>query len=189
MCHHLSFRLLGTARLLCRRRRRRCQVAAGCLGGVCSWDGFCCCPSAEYPLSSPCFMVLLTAKRSPSSGSFLWASPSSRASSFCNLSRWIKLGNKIYFKGHSVLFLGWRRVNRLPVLISRCLLGLFCFQVIGVAVFFALLLKPVAVEETEEVEQVLLGKKKKECCCCQPGVKCTLQSARCYSSSHKCVCS
>lgn len=35
----------------------------------------------------------------------------------------------------------------------------FCSQVIGVAVFFALLLKPVAVEETEEVEQVLLGKK------------------------------
>ncbi|KAM7406033.1 hypothetical protein PAMP_000438 [Pampus punctatissimus] len=30
-------------------------------------------------------------------------------------------------------------------------------KVIGVAVFFALLLKPVAVEETEEIEQVLLG--------------------------------
>lgn len=36
-----------------------------------------------------------------------------------------------------------------------------CFfsQVIGVAVIFALLLKPVAVDESEEVEQVLLGKK------------------------------
>lgn len=33
------------------------------------------------------------------------------------------------------------------------------FQVIGVAVFFALLLKPVALEETEEIEQVFLGKK------------------------------
>lgn len=32
-------------------------------------------------------------------------------------------------------------------------------QVIGVAVFFALLLKPVALEETEEIEQVFLGKK------------------------------
>ncbi len=30
---------------------------------------------------------------------------------------------------------------------------------IGIAVIFALLLKPVAVEETEEIEQVLLGKK------------------------------
>lgn len=40
---------------------------------------------------------------------------------------------------------------------------LACFvflQVLGVAVFFALLLKPVAVEETEEIEQVFLGKKK-----------------------------
>lgn len=35
----------------------------------------------------------------------------------------------------------------------------FCSQVIGVAVFFALLLKPVAVEENEEIEQLLLGKK------------------------------
>lgn len=36
-----------------------------------------------------------------------------------------------------------------------------CFfsQVIGVAVIFALLLKPVAVDKSEEVEQVLLGKK------------------------------
>lgn len=33
------------------------------------------------------------------------------------------------------------------------------YQVIGVAVFFALLLKPVALEETEEIEQVFLGKK------------------------------
>lgn len=32
-------------------------------------------------------------------------------------------------------------------------------QVIGVAVFFAVLLKPVALEETEEIEQVFLGKK------------------------------
>lgn len=32
-------------------------------------------------------------------------------------------------------------------------------QVIGIAVFFALLLKPVALEETEEIEQVFLGKK------------------------------
>ncbi|KAI3377578.1 hypothetical protein L3Q82_008747, partial [Scortum barcoo] len=48
-------------------------------------------------------------------------------------------------------------------------LGLSLFQsifilqplkVIGIAVFFALLLKPVAVEESEEIEQVLLGKKK-----------------------------
>lgn len=31
---------------------------------------------------------------------------------------------------------------------------------LGVAVFFALLLKPVAVDETEEIEQVFLGKKK-----------------------------
>lgn len=35
-------------------------------------------------------------------------------------------------------------------------------QVIGVAVFFALLLKPVALEETEEIEQVFLGKKASE---------------------------
>lgn len=36
----------------------------------------------------------------------------------------------------------------------------FCTsQVVGVAVFFALLLKPVALEETEEIEQVFLGKK------------------------------
>lgn len=36
-----------------------------------------------------------------------------------------------------------------------------CFfsQVIGVAVFFALLLKPVAMEETDEIKQVMLGKK------------------------------
>lgn len=39
-------------------------------------------------------------------------------------------------------------------------------QVIGVAVFFALLLKPVSVEETEEVEQVLLGKNVIPCPCC-----------------------
>lgn len=32
-------------------------------------------------------------------------------------------------------------------------------QVIGIAVIFALLLKPVALEETEEIEQVFLGKK------------------------------
>ncbi|XP_056232679.1 polycystic kidney disease protein 1-like 2 [Seriola aureovittata] len=47
-------------------------------------------------------------------------------------------------------------------------LGLSLFQsifilqplkVIGIAVFFAVLLKPVAVEESEEIEQVLLGKK------------------------------
>lgn len=31
----------------------------------------------------------------------------------------------------------------------------FLSKVIGLAVFFAMLLKPVAVEETEEVEQVL----------------------------------
>lgn len=39
--------------------------------------------------------------------------------------------------------------------------GFYCgfgSQVIGLAVFFALLLKPVAVEDTEEVEQVLSGK-------------------------------
>lgn len=43
-----------------------------------------------------------------------------------------------------------------------------CFfsQVLCVAVFFALLLKPVAVEESEEVEQVLLGKKKALCGLC-----------------------
>lgn len=40
------------------------------------------------------------------------------------------------------------------------LLACFGLQVIGIAVFFALLMKPVAVEETEEIEQVLLGKKK-----------------------------
>lgn len=39
------------------------------------------------------------------------------------------------------------------------LLACFGLQVIGIAVFFALLMKPVAVEETEEIEQVLLGKK------------------------------
>lgn len=43
---------------------------------------------------------------------------------------------------------------------------IFCFvvacfylQVLGIAVFFALLLKPVAVEESEEIEQLKLGKK------------------------------
>lgn len=43
-----------------------------------------------------------------------------------------------------------------------------CFfsQVIGVAVIFALLLKPVAVDESEEVEQVLLGKKNLFCSLC-----------------------
>lgn len=46
---------------------------------------------------------------------------------------------------------------------QRFLLACFGWQVIGVAVFFALLLKPVAVEETEEIEQVLLGKRKTLC--------------------------
>lgn len=42
---------------------------------------------------------------------------------------------------------------------QRFSVACFCSQVIGIAVIFALLLKPVAMEETEEIEQVLLGKK------------------------------
>lgn len=44
-----------------------------------------------------------------------------------------------------------------PVGLRR--LSVCYFQVIGVAVVFALLLKPVALEETEEIEQVFLGMK------------------------------
>lgn len=47
-----------------------------------------------------------------------------------------------------------------------CCAVCFFSQVIGVAVIFALLLKPVAVDESEEVEQVLLGKKKALCSLC-----------------------
>lgn len=50
----------------------------------------------------------------------------------------------------------WRQQNEsfpLRSLAEACV----CTQVIGVAVFFAMLLKPVAVEETEEAEQVLSG--------------------------------
>lgn len=54
------------------------------------------------------------------------------------------------------------------------LVACFCSQVIGVAVFFALLLKPVAVEESEEIEQVMLGKKNiMQPVCYQRGFGCT----------------
>lgn len=44
---------------------------------------------------------------------------------------------------------------------NLCIFGLGT-QVVGIAVVFALLLKPVAVEESEEIEQVLLGKRTHE---------------------------
>lgn len=69
------------------RRKRRVQWAAGCPGGVCSWAGSSCCPSAGCPRSSPCCTVLNTAEKSPPSGSCLWASRCSRASLYCSLSR------------------------------------------------------------------------------------------------------
>lgn len=82
----------GPAHLLRRnqRRKQRLSWAAGCHGGLCSWAGSCCCPSAAFQLSSPCCMAFSTAKRSPSSGSCLWASPFLKASLFCSLSRFVK---------------------------------------------------------------------------------------------------
>lgn len=86
--------VLGLAHLLWIRGRRRARPAAGCPGGVCSWAGSSCCPSAECPLTSPCCTALNMAKKSPSSGSCLWAFPFSRASLYCSLLRCVINGKK-----------------------------------------------------------------------------------------------
>lgn len=58
-------------------------------------------------------------------------------------------------------------------------------QVVGIAVVFALLLKPVAVEESEEIEQVLLGKRSSSCFTFQVVQTCIMYLVCSYLQSPK----